>query len=140
MNLTFVMDGDKPTDLSSLNFTIPVNSLKSGKGMMDKNTYKAMKASDHKNITFALTSGTVTPVDATTYTVKAIGKLTIAGTTKETDLVATAKFNAADKSFTVSGAKKMKMTEYNVTPPTVMLGTIKTGNDITINYQSKIIK
>jgi len=140
MNLTFVMDGDRPTDLSALGFTIPVHSLKSGKGMMDKNTYKAMKAGDHKNITFALVSGSVTPVDAVTYHVKAIGRLTIAGTTKETELLATAKFQPSDKSFIVTGMKKMKMTDYNVSPPTAMLGTIKTGNEITIGYQSKITR
>jgi hypothetical protein len=51
--------------------------------------------------------------------------------------MATGVYNPADKSFTVTGVKKMKMTDYNVKPPTALLGTIKTGNDITISYNLK---
>jgi hypothetical protein len=53
------------------------------------------------------------------------------------ELMATGVYNPADKSFTVTGVKKMKMTDYNVKPPTALLGTIKTGNDITISYNLK---
>jgi polyisoprenoid-binding protein YceI len=137
---TFVLANDKLTGLSGLNFAVPAESLKSGNSMMDNNTYKALKTGSFKTVNFVLSSATVSPVDASTYQIKAIGKLTIAGTTKETDLVATAKLNAADKSFTVSGTKKLKMTDYNVKPPTVMMGTIKTGNDITISFNAKIVK
>jgi hypothetical protein len=35
------------------------------------------------------------------------------------------------------GVKKMKMTEYNVKPPTALLGTFKTGNYISISYNLK---
>ncbi len=137
---TLVLANDKLTGLSALNFSVAAESLKSGNSMMDNNTYKALKTGTHKDISFVLTSAVVNAVDAATYQIKASGKLTIAGSTKETDLVATAKYNAADKSFTVSGIKKLKMSEYGVKPPTVMMGTIKTGNDVTISFNTKIIK
>jgi polyisoprenoid-binding protein YceI len=107
---------------------------------MDNNTYKALKTTTNKNISFVLTSGTVTQSDPSSYLVKVIGNLTIAGKTQKIDLAATAKYNGADKSFTINGSKKLKMTDYGVDPPTAMLGTIKTGNDITISFSSKIIK
>ena len=138
--VNFVMTGDKPTGIAALSFTIPVETLKSGKSAMDKNTYKAMNADEHKNVSFTLVSGTVTQKDATTYQIVTIGRMTIAGTTRQMDLLATAKYNPADKSFTVTGSEKMKMTDFNVTPPTVMFGSIKTGNDITIAFSSKFIK
>jgi polyisoprenoid-binding protein YceI len=134
------MTNDKPTGIAGLNFNIPVESLKSGKSAMDKNTFKALKSDVHKSITFQFVSGTVSQTDAVTYQVKTIGKMTIAGTTRQMDLWATAKYNPADKSFTVTGTEKMKMTDFNVTPPTVMFGTIKTGNDISISFSSKFIK
>ncbi len=139
-DVNFVMTGDKPTGISALSFTIPVETLKSGKSAMDKNTYKAMKADEHKNVSFALVSGKVIQKDAVTYQILTIGKMTIAGTTRQMDLLATATYNPTDKSFTVSGSEKMKMTDFNVTPPTVMFGSIKTGNDITISFSSKFIK
>jgi hypothetical protein len=126
--------------VSALNFNLQAESLKSGNNMMDNNTYKALNTSKHKNISFVLSSAKVNALNATTYQIKALGKLTIAGTTRETDLVANAKYNPADKSFTVTGTKAMKMTEYNVKPPTVMMGTIKTGDAINISFNTKIVR
>jgi hypothetical protein len=40
----------------------------------------------------------------------------------------------ADKSIAINGSYKLKMTSYNVTPPSIMLGAIKTGDDITVNF------
>jgi hypothetical protein len=71
---------------------------------------------------------------------KAFGKLSIAGTSKETEVLGTVKYNAADQSFTLTGVKKMNMTDYNVEPPTALFGTIKTGNAISITYNAKITK
>lgn len=139
-NVDFAATGDKLTGITSLSFSMPAESLKSEHDMMDKNAYKALKTDKNKTISFVATSATVTPVDATTYQLKMVGKLTIAGATKVTDLVATAKFNAADKSFSVSGSKKFNMTEYGVKPPTVMMGTIKTGDAITVTFNSKIVR
>ncbi len=139
--LLLVLDNnDKLSGVSALNFNVPAESLKSGHNLMDNNTYKALKTDAHKTISFALSSANVIPVNAATYQIKALGKLTIAGTTRETELAATAKYNAGDKSFTVSGTKEMKMTDYNVKPPTVMMGTIKTGNDISVSFTTKIIR
>jgi len=139
-DMNLVLTGDKLTGITSLNFSIPVETLKSGHGAMDNNTFKALKSKNYKNITFTLTSGTVTAVDAINYKVKAVGKLSIAGTTKETELLANVKYNAADQSYTLSGVKKMNMTDYNVEPPTALFGTIKTGNAISVSYNAKITK
>jgi len=137
--LTIMMTNDKPTGISALNFTVPVETLKSGKSSMDKNTYNALKAENFKNITYTLSSGTITPVDAVTYQIKTIGKLTIAGSARLIDLVGVAKYNPADRSFTISGSEKLKMTDYGVKPPELMWGTIKTADEITVNFSSKII-
>ena len=130
----------KLNGISKLNFSIPSVSLKSEHTMMDKNTYKALNSEKFPNISFTLSSATVTSLGNNNYQFNCVGKLTIAGFTRETDLVATGHFNPADNSITVTGVKKMKMTDYNVKPPTVMMGTIKTGNDISIAYNVKFSK
>lgn len=137
---TFTMAGDKVTGISNLSFLLPATSLKSDHKAMDKNTYKALKTEENPTINFVMTSGTITHVEGNTYQIKCNGKLTIAGATRETDVIAVGKYNPADKSFVVSGVKKMKMTDFDVKPPTVMLGTIKTGNDIIITYNVKYTK
>lgn len=128
------------TGLTALNFVLPVANLKSGHGQMDKNTYKALNSTKNPNISFSLTSATVTSTGNNNYTIHGVGKLSIAGTVKQTDLQATGKYNPADKSFTVTGVKKMKMTDYKVDPPKALMGTIKTGDDISIAYTLKFTK
>lgn len=138
---TFLLNSnDVLTSITGLTFSMPSESLKSGHGMMDDNTYKALKTKAYNNISFVLSTVAIAPLGENNYQLKCFGKLTIAGTTRETDLLVTCKWNPADKSFSCSGSKKIKMTEYNVKPPTIMMGTIKTGDDITITYNLKINK
>lgn len=106
--------------------------------MMDKNTYKALNTKKYPNITFVLSSGNVTAQGSNNYQLKGMGKLTIAGNTLVTDMVVNMKYNPADKSFTCTGVKKFKMTDYGVKPPTAMMGTIKTGDAISIAYTLNI--
>lgn len=127
------------TGITGLSFTTPASALKSGKDAMDKNAYKALKVDKNPNISFTASSATVTAVNATDFTVKAVGKLTIAGAPLDAEIVATGKVNA-DKTITVTGAKKISMKEFGMTPPSFMMGTIKTGNDVTLKFDLKLTK
>ena len=127
------------TGISALSFTTPATALKSEKDAMDKNAYKALKTDKSPNISFTAASATVTPTNATDFTVKAVGKLNIAGAALDAEIVATGKLNA-DKSITVTGAKKISMKEFGMTPPSFMMGTIKTGNDVTLKFDLKLTK
>jgi polyisoprenoid-binding protein YceI len=137
---TFTMNGEKLSGITSLSFVLAAESLKSGTSGLDKNGYKALDTKKNPSISFWMTAGSITAIDATTYQFKGQGNLTIAGTTRLTDLSATLKYNAADKSFTCSGVKAIKMSDWKITPPTVLFGTIKTGDPITISYNLKITK
>lgn len=137
---TFTFDGDKITGITALNVSVPAETLKSSKSGLDKNAYKALNTGKHKNITFTMTSGTVTAGSGNAYTIKVTGNLNIAGTSKPTTLTATGQYNPSDKSFTTKGSTKFKMSAYGVTPPTVMMGTIKTGDDITLDYEAKLTR
>jgi len=86
------------TGISGLKFSVQSKSLKSGHDMMDNNTYKALKTSDFNSISFVLKNAVINQQDANNYQLKCIGNLTIAGTTKETELIASCKLNA-DKNF-----------------------------------------
>jgi predicted regulator of Ras-like GTPase activity (Roadblock/LC7/MglB family) len=137
---TFVINEDGlPKSLTSLSFSTNVDALKSGHGAMDKNAYKALKTDKYNNIVFKATSGVITAIDANNFTIVCKGKLTIAGTSVDTDLSAKGKLNA-DKSISVSGIKKISMKDYNVQPPTFGFGAIKTGNDISVKFDLTIKK
>ena len=129
----------KITGVSGLRFTVESESLKSGHSLMDNNTYKALKTDNFSNILFVLSSATISQTDANTYLLKCMGNLTIAGKTRETDLVASCKLNG-NGVFTCSGTKNLKMSDFGVKAPTVLMGTVKTGNDVSIGFNLKIVK
>jgi polyisoprenoid-binding protein YceI len=122
------------TGMNNLNFTVPVNSMKSKHGnTMDNNAYKAIKASSYPNITFKSSSVAVKAGGTNVYTVTAPGKLNISSGSKDVTLTGTCKVNA-DKSITISGSYKLNTNDYNVKPISIMLGAIKTGADVTVQY------
>jgi polyisoprenoid-binding protein YceI len=130
----FKGSGDtKLISLTSLTFSLIVTDLKSGESGLDKNAYKALNADQHKDIYYKLTSATIMPESNGKYLIKTKGELTIAGVTKETNMDVYAVVNK-NGSITCTGSDKLLMTDYKVKPPKFMLGAMKTGDAITLNY------
>ncbi|TJZ53609.1 YceI family protein [Sphingobacterium olei] len=135
-SVTMTLKDGQITDVSALSFTVEATSLKSNKSGLDKNAYKALNTSANKNITYKATSGTVSKSGGN-YIIKTNGTLTIGTTSKPLALSSTATVNS-DNSVSVKGGATFNMSNYGVTPPTVMMGTIKTGDEITITYDTKL--
>lgn len=138
-NMKAQLEDGQLVQIDGLQFAVVAESLKSGKGGMDKNTYKALNTDDHQRITFQLQD--VKNIDCTSKTnckVTTAGYLTIAGTKKLVDLTFDAKVSG--NSITLSGDKKIKMTDFKVDPPTAMFGTITTGDEVNIKFQTVFTK
>jgi polyisoprenoid-binding protein YceI len=123
-------------DINSLSFSMPVKNLKSDEDLMDTRAYKALKAEKYTLILFKLVSAEITPQQNNQYQIKATGNLTISGVSREVTLLANGFINA-DKSISVTGAKKIKMSDFNVTPPSFMLGALRTGDEVNIQFSLK---
>jgi polyisoprenoid-binding protein YceI len=121
------------TSLKSLTFSLIVMNLKSDKKKLDKRAYKALKTDSFKNISYTLTSATIMPETDGKYPIKTHGNLSIAGVTNEVTMDVYCVVNQ-DATITCTGSDKLKMTDYKVTPPTFMLGAMKTGDAITLDY------
>ncbi|MBP0905395.1 YceI family protein [Mariniflexile gromovii] len=122
-------------EIESCTINIVAESLKSGKSSMDKNTYKALNTSSHKNISFQLTSVKETVNKGNgKFVIKAEGNLSISGVKKSIPLEFS--LSIVDGKITLTGEKKIKMTDFKIDPPTALLGTITTGDDITIKFST----
>ena len=124
-------------DLVGMNIKMAVRSIKSTEGsMMNNNTYKALKADDHPEIVFELAAQLPNiPVDTKGKVVEAKVNLSIAGVTKAIDMSVTVTA-VAHGNISFEGSKTIKMTDYGVKPPVAMLGTMKTGDAITIHFKT----
>lgn len=131
---TFKIEDAKLKGIDKLNFAVDVESLKSGKSGMDKNAYSALNSNSHKTINYTLSTVTkVTEIGNNNYLIVAIGNLRIAGKTKQVPITFTAK--TSDNSVTLSGKVPINMTHYNVDPPRALMGTVRTGEELTIDFE-----
>ena len=132
-DFNFKADGKDLSAVKSLTFSLVVADLKGSEGGLNKNAYKALKAKTYKDIDFKLLSATVTPEKDHKFLINAHGNLTIAGVTKEVTLHVESTVNA-NGTITCTGSEKLNMTDYAVKPPTFMLGAMKTGDAITLDF------
>jgi polyisoprenoid-binding protein YceI len=108
--------------------SIPAQSLKSGKNAMDKNAYAALKTDQHKEIQFELSSLTRKGNEY-----EAVGLFEIGGVKKKVNLPV--QIQTVGQKIKVSGKYPFNLTDYQIDPPTAVLGTIKTGNAVTVHFQ-----
>jgi polyisoprenoid-binding protein YceI len=139
-DIAFNFDGANITGVSSLLFTVKAESLKSDHKGLDKNAYKALNSEKYPEISFTSSYANVRASGPNSYVISAKGKMTISGTVKEVWLAATCTVNPQDLSIQSTGSLKIKMSEYNVEPPTFMLGAMKTGDEITVKYNVNLKK
>jgi hypothetical protein len=117
---------------------IPVRSLKtSGGRKMDSVMQEHMKATEHKMIKYTVIE--MSPKGAnsaggTDFETK--GTLTIAGVTRTNTMPVTVS-KVGDTKLKIVGNTKLQMTAYGISPPApdIGLGLIKTGDEVTIQFE-----
>jgi polyisoprenoid-binding protein YceI len=125
-NLT--VTNSKLTAITSIDITLPVETIKSEKTKMDKIAYETLKSDKNKNIKYVLKSAE--KVNETTWNLT--GTYTIAGVSKEHKTQV--KTSVTNGIVNLQGSNKITFKEFGMKSPTAMLGTIKTGEDLTIKF------
>lgn len=122
----------KPGALEAFEIAIPAATLASPKEGLDKNMHKALKATEHADITFRLRR--LEPRSGAPGALRGIGVLRIAGVEREVSLdITTAR---KDSSLTVQGRVQLLMTDFGITPPKAMLGMLKTDPKVTVTFET----
>jgi len=125
-NLTIA--NSKLSEIESLSVTLLAESVKSEKKSMDKVAYETLKTDKNKNIKYVLKSAE--KVNETTW--ELTGTYTIAGVSKV--YKTTVKTTVTKDGLNLQGTNKITFTDFGMKSPTAMLGTIKTGQDLTIKF------
>lgn len=138
--VNFNFDGSSLTGMPSLNFSVAVESLKSSTKGLNKNAYKALDAEKYPTISFVSNYANIRASGSNAYVVSAKGKLTISGVSKDIWVAAVCKVNPDTQKIETSGSLKLKMSEYNVEAPSFMFGAMKTGDEVTIKFNTTLSK
>lgn len=134
-----IVDLTDQIQIKHLKIVVVAESLKSGKRSMDNNTYKALDTKKHKNITFDLKEvKSVSDMGNSKYKVNSTGSLRIAGVTKQIPLEFILEISA--NRLILNGKKSFKMTDFGVNPPKALLGTVTTGDEVTIEFNTILNK
>lgn len=124
----FTVTDSKLVDIKNIDITLPAESIKSEKKSMDKVAYETLKTDKFKNIRYVLQSAD--KVNETTWNLT--GTYTIAGVSKV--IKTQVKTSVTNGLVSLQGSNKITFKEFGMKSPTAMLGTIKTGEDLTIKF------
>lgn len=127
-----ILDGRKVPGSIAVDF--PVAKLECKNGTMNEHMRKALKATEHPVIRFQLTSYDVTKASAVNGTL--VGTLQLGAQTRP--LTVPVQFAPGENGLRVTGKVPVKMTEWGIKPPTLMLGSIKVGESVTVNFDLQL--
>jgi len=125
-----VLEGERA--VSSVMVSVPVEKLDCRNSTMNEHMRKAIKASQFPTIVFrASTYELAKSSDGVAVTLN--GTLTLGGVEKPITINAQAK-PGDNGTLVVSGTREVRMTEFGLKPPTLMLGTLKVDERIKVGF------
>jgi polyisoprenoid-binding protein YceI len=131
--------GNQLQTLKTIYVTVPVKNLKSNESSMDDNAYETLKADKYANIIYKMTYDSIVVLPKNKYQIKAVGDLYIAGAVKAITMTVDGQMND-DGSITFTGSQKLKLTDFGIKRPSFMLGAMKVGDDLNIDFTLKLKK
>lgn len=124
-----VLDGRKA--LQTVTVSVPVEEIDCGNGTMDKHLRKALKSGAHPLITYTLATYELRSAEGLV-SAASEGRLTIAGV--ERPIALDVSIERGTDGLRIRGEQQIRMTEYGVQPPRLMLGTLKVGDMVTVKF------
>lgn len=134
----FSHEGSQLKSIDKAVFSCKIADIKSDNSLMDKKTYEALKAQDFQLIHFDLLQKSELSVSAKTFKGNLQGSLFIAGVRKNISVPFSGVLND-DNTLSIKGSVDMKMSDFNIKAPTALLGTLKTGDKVTIDFSLNLM-
>lgn len=125
---------------NNLKLVFDVNSITSTEGsIMNEKTYKALRTGKYPSIVFTLSQpvASIPPGHGQSY-IQAEGQLSIAGVTRQVSVrLRVNEIGSNELQF--EGSQQLRMSDYQVVPPTAMFGLLKVANRLTISFKSDFV-
>lgn len=116
-------------------FSVPVSGLKADSDSLNDNMYEALKMKKCPRIEFSLLSYKASSLEDASHPllINAAGRLSIACVSKRINLEL--KCDTNEDVVRISGNKELKMTDFNIDPPTILFNAIKTDDTIKVYFE-----
>lgn len=128
------LDEKKDLKITGLKFQCKTVSITSDHSLMNDKAHEALKAAQYKEISFRTFDEQLLVVNGGTIKGKLHGALQIAGQTINTNLPFEGTLDT-DGFVKIKGEHQLKMSAFKIKAPTAMMGTIKTGDVVTVHYE-----
>ncbi len=143
LDATVIVDKGYTRDLTkiarpivSVRVEIPAKSLECGNKTMNNHMYKALKTDKNPTIVYTMSGYDLFNGTMSGFSAKTTGTLTIAG--KEKTVVMDVKAERVEETkATAKGEQSILLTDFGIKPPSLMLGTMRVGNEIKIKFNLK---
>lgn len=122
------------TTIEHVDFASPAKKILSDNSIMNSKTHDALKVDKNPEIIFTLKSVNHLDVNGNSISGVVTGNLKIAGIARTIRINFKGKMNP-DHFVTLSGTVPLKMSDFDIDPPTAMLGALKTGDDIKVHFE-----
>lgn len=119
-----------------LQVEIRVDGFECGKNRMNKDLQVALKSSEFPEITFMFDSAEILEMPSDhdqAFELEVRGLLTVAGNTREIRFNTRAYFLESHKVRAI-GKTTIKMSDFDVVPPTALMGLIKADDELSVNF------
>lgn len=128
--LDATLNGRAIQDLGALTVTVPVASLECGNRTMNGKLRDALGTSP---IRFTLSEGRVGQPNGDRFLVEANGTLSIRGTSRAQRVRADGRVLGGTR-YRFTGEVPLTMSQFGVEPPRAMMGTLRTGDRVTVKF------
>ena len=140
MNASFLLDveGEEAEPIRDVSFQMPVEALESDRRIMDNKTHDALKANRYSQIRFDFHETTGFRGESARYSGIVTGYLHIAGKKQQVSIP----FRMTQEGngrMVVSGSEQIRMPDFGIDPPTAMMGTLKTGPEVTVAFSLEFV-
>lgn len=112
---------------------VDATTIESDNDIMTRKAQDALLVKKHAAITFTSNITQGFKINQHSVSGKIMGTLSIAGHSQEVEIPFQCTFSNTEL-IKITGHKALKMSDFNISPPTAMLGALKTGNDIEITF------
>jgi polyisoprenoid-binding protein YceI len=136
VNLT--LNGSGVQDIHEIKFSGKAKELKSESNLMDKKAYAALRSDKFPEIKFIKTSLTGLLSENNKFSGKLAGDLSVAGETRRVNFPFTGTMGS-NRTIDINGEIELKMSDFKIDPPTAMLGTLKTGDAISVSFTLRLV-